>query len=191
MTYEVTAQPSAEPLNLTEVKTFLNLTSNDYDDLLEMFITATREWAEKTTGRAMLSQMVKEYWDEWPTEDWVLGLNPVSSVTSIEYVDTDGATQTWAAANYTADTKSKIARIVATDTVSYPSLDTVPNAVIATYLAGVSTVANVPNTVKVAMLQKIAFLFENREDIRVNGVGPGYMVRSADALLFNERLYLV
>lgn len=195
MTYEITAQPTAEPITVQEVKTFLNLTANDHDALIEMLIKATREWSEKTTGRAMLSQTVKQYWDEWPTDTWggtwELGVNPVSSVTSIQYIDTNGATQTWAASNYTADTKSRIARIVPTDTAEYPDLDDAPNAVIVTYVAGVSTVASVPATVKTAMLQKIAFLYENREDIKINGVGSAYMVRSADALLFNERRFLI
>ena len=41
------------------------------------------------------------------------------------------------------------------------------------------------------MLQKIAFLYENREDMPINGVGGSYRVRSADALLFNNRLNLL
>lgn len=195
MTYEITAQPTAEPLTLDEVKTFLNLTSNDHDAMLDLFIRMAREWAEKTTGRAMLSQTIKQYWDEWPTgifgETWELGIAPVTSVTSIQYLDSAGATQTWATTNYTADVKSRPARIVPTDAVEYPELDDAPNAVIVTYVAGVSSVASVPATARAAMMQKIAFLYENREDIKINGVGSGYMVRSADALIFNERIHLI
>lgn len=195
MTYEITAQPTAEPLTLDEVKTFLNLTSNDHDAMLDLFIRMAREWAEKTTGRAMLSQTIKEYWDEWPTgifgETWELGIAPVTSVTSIQYLDSAGATQTWATTNYTADVKSRPARIVPTDAVEYPELDDAPNAVIVTYVAGVSSVSSVPATARAAMMQKIAFLYENREDIKINGVGSGYMVRSADALIFNERIHLI
>lgn len=195
MTYEITAQPTAEPLTLDEVKTFLNLTSNDHDAMLDLFIRMAREWAEKTTGRAMLSQTIKEYWDEWPTgifgETWELGIAPVTSVTSIQYLDSAGATQTWATTNYTADVKSRPARIVPTDAVEYPELDDAPNAVIVTYVAGVSSVSSVPATARAAMMQKIAFLYENREDIKINGVGPAYMVRSADALIFNERIHLI
>lgn len=195
MTYEITAQPTAEPLTLDEVKTFLNLTSNDHDAMLDLFIRMAREWAEKTTGRAMLSQTIKQYWDEWPTgifgDTWELGVAPVSSVTSIQYLDSAGATQTWATTNYTADVKSRPARIVPTDAVEYPELDDAPNAVIVTYVAGVSSVASVPATARAAMMQKIAFLYENREDIKINGVGSGYMVRSADALIFNERIHLI
>lgn len=199
MAWEVTTQPTAEPLDIDEVKTFLNLTSNDHDAMLGMFIKMAREWVQHTTGQALLSQTIKQYLDKWPTEcgsplrrlEWPLQLWPVSSVTSIQYIDTNGATQTWATTNYTADTKSIPARIVVTDSVTYPDLDEVPNAVIMTYVAGYSTTANVPATIKAAMLQKIAFLYENREDIPINGVGDSYRVRSADALMFNNRLHLV
>lgn len=191
MTIEVTTAPAAEPLNVEEVKTFLNLTSNDHDAMLEMLIRSAREWAEKTTGRRLLSQTVKQYWDQWPTCEWTLGATPCTSVTSIQYIDENGATQTWATTNYTADTKSLIPRIFPTEDVDYPALGQYPNAVICTYVAGYSTPANVPADAKAAMLQKIAFLYENREDIPIGGVGQGYRVRSADALLFNSRVHLV
>lgn len=199
MPWEVTTLPAAEPLTTTDARAFLNLTSNDDDDLLGLLIQSAREWVQKTTGRALLTQTIKEYWDWWPPEfgidaalpGWTLSVSPASSVTSIQYVDTNGATQTWATSNYTVDVKSAIARIVPTDAVQYPALANVPNAVIATYVAGYSTVANVPATARTAMLQKIAYWYENREDIPVNGVGGKYRVRAADSLLFNERLYLV
>jgi uncharacterized phiE125 gp8 family phage protein len=191
MTLEVTTQPTAEPLTVQEVKTFLNLTTNDHDAMLEMFITAARQWAEKTAGRALLTQTLKQYWDEWPVQAWSLGVSPVASVTSIQYIDENGATQTWASSNYTLDSKSTIARIFPTEDVDYPALGQYPNSVICTFVAGYTSPANVPADAKAAMLQKIAFLYENREDIPTGGVGAGYRVRSADSLLFNNRVNLV
>lgn len=191
MTIEVTTQPAAEPLDLEEVKTFLNLTSNDHDAMLGTFITAARLWAENTTGRRLLTQTVKQYWDAWPELPWTLGATPVASVTSIQYIDENGATKTWASSYYTADTKSVPGRIYPTDTVDYPTLGTYPNAVICTYVVGYTSTANVPADAKTAMLQKIAFLYENREDIPIGGVGAGYRLRSADAMIFNNRVHLI
>ncbi len=199
MTWEITSQAAAEPLTVEEAKTFLNLTSNDHDALIAILIQAAREHVEKMTGLLLLSQTVKQYWDEWPVKydgnlklsTWELGLSPVSSVTSIQYLDTNGATQTWATTNYTADVKSRPARIVPTDAVYYPSLDDVPNAVIATYVVGYASAAAVPARLRVSMLQRIAFLYENREDIQIGGIGAGYRVRSADAMAFTERQHLI
>jgi phage conserved hypothetical protein, phiE125 gp8 family len=122
MVIETTAQPTAEPLTIDEVKQFLNLTSNDDNGMLETFISAARRWAEQTTGLRLLSQTVKQYWDEWPTGPWCLGLSPASSVTSIKYLDENGSEQTWSTANYTADTVSQPARIFPTEDVDYPEL---------------------------------------------------------------------
>ena len=191
MTWEVTTQPTAEPLTVDEVKTFLNLTSNEDNGMLETFIKAARQWAEANTGRVLLSQTVKQYWDEWPTGVWNLGVSPATSVTSISYKDANGATQTWSAANYAVDTVSVPARIYPREAVEYPGLGDYPNAVWATYVAGYASPATVPAPDRTAMLQKIAFLYENREDIPIQGVGSGYRVRSADALLFNSRLNLL
>jgi uncharacterized phiE125 gp8 family phage protein len=190
MTVEVTTQPTAEPLALDEVRTFLNLTSHDHDAMLEMFIQMAREKEEKVQGRALLTQTVKQYWDKWP-EPWVLGITPAASVTSIQYLDANGATQTWGTANYTADVKSTLPRIIPTSAVDYPALGDYPNAVICTYVVGYTSPANVPATTKAAMLQRIAFLYENREDIPLGGVGAGYRIRSADALSFQNRVYLI
>lgn len=200
MTWEVTAQATAEPVTVEEVKTFLAVTSNDHDSMLALLIQAAREAIEAKTGLRLLSQTVKQYWDEWPTkydgltlvpQSWELGLAPVSSVTSIQYIDKDGVTQTWATTNYTADVKSRPARIVATDSVDYPELDDAPNAVIATYVVGFSNVASVPAKLKMAIMQTAAFLYENREDMPIGGVGAAYRVRSADAIAFTERLHLI
>lgn len=189
MTYEITAQPAAEPLSTEEVRQFLNLTTTDDDAMLGVFIQAAREWAEKTTGRAVISTVITQYWDQWPT-NWTLGISPVSGVTEIKYKDTDGVTQTWATSNYTADTVSIPARIWPTDSVEYPELGNYPNAVWVKYTAGVAAPAEVPADMKAAMLQKIAFLYENREDIPINEAG-NYRIRSADNLNFNNRLHLI
>lgn len=191
MTIETTTQPAAEPLDIQEVKTFLNVTSNDHDAMIELFVKMAREWAEHVTGLALLSQTVKQYWDEWPDGVFDLGKSPATSVTSIQYVDENGATQTWSATNYTADLKSTPPRIFPTENVDYPALGKYPNAVICTYVTGYATPLNVPARIKAAMLQQIAFLYENREDIPVNGVGGSYRVRSADALIFNNRIRIV
>jgi uncharacterized phiE125 gp8 family phage protein len=196
MTVEITTQPATEPLTVQEVKDFLKVDGNDDDALIEVLIKAAREWAEATTGRSWLSQTAKEYWDKWPLStvppygEWRLGKTPVSSVTSIQYIDENGVTQTWAAANYTADTKSVPARIFPTEDVDYPDLGQYPNAVICTYVVGAAAPASVPATVKVGMLNKIAFWYENREDIPVNESG-NHKVRSADAVLFQHRTTLL
>jgi uncharacterized phiE125 gp8 family phage protein len=189
MAYEITAQPVAEPLSTEEVRQFLNLTSTDDDAMLGTFIQSAREWAEKTTGRAVISQAISQYWDTWPT-GWTLGICPATEVTNIKYKDTNGDTQTWATSNYTADIVSIPARIWPTDNVEYPDLGNYPNAVWVEYLAGAAAPADVPADMKAGMLQKIAFLYENREDIPINESG-NYRVRSADNLNFNNRIHLI
>ena len=54
MIWEVTTQPTAEPLCVVEVKTFLNLTSIEDNGMLEIFIKAAREWAEKVNWCSLM-----------------------------------------------------------------------------------------------------------------------------------------
>lgn len=205
MTYEITTQPTSEPITLEEARTFLKLTSNTEDAIVAICIKQAREWAEKVTGRALLSQTVAQYWDYWPVQCPILGvrkflqqhmdvfllaLSPVQSVTNIQYKDDNGAWQTLAASNYATDLVSEPARIMYTESADLPTLGALPNAVKVTYVAGYSATANVPAQIKAAMLQQIAFLYENREDIPINE-SNNYRVRSADNLLFQRRINLV
>jgi uncharacterized phiE125 gp8 family phage protein len=145
-------------------------------------ITAARIRAEAYTGIVFPSRTVIEYWDCWPCCEIPLTVGPVSSLTSVQYYDSDNALQTWSSANYTADLVSNPARIVKKTTVAYPTLYVKPNAVLATYVAGYASAAAVPEDAKMAIKMFLGFFFENREDIPIGNNKNPYL-RSANALL--------
>lgn len=169
MAYTIVTGPASEPLTLTEVKLHLRVDHSSDDNLITMLIQAAREYVEQTTGRALLSQTIREYWDDFPTCCTLdLALSPLTSVTNFQYIDEDGATQTISGSNYTADTVSKPARIVKRDDYTWPTVDDIPNAVWVTYVAGAANAGALDASLKQAMLLQIGYWYENREDMPVN-----------------------
>lgn len=128
-------EPTAEPIHLDEAKLHLRVTGSDEDTFISSAITAARKTAEQITWRQYELATLKLQLDEFPQ---VLELEPapVRSVESVQYIDTDGNTQTVAASNYHVDTDSEPARIWPADAFTWPIPDDRPNSVIVTFKAG-------------------------------------------------------
>lgn len=190
MAYKVATQPVLEPFTTAYIKTWLKIPSSITveDTLLADMIKSARKWAEQETGRALLTQTVEEYYDCFPCGNVInLTVAPIQSITSISYLS-GGSYTVWASTNYSADLITEPCRIVRKSSVSWPITDTeAPNVVKITYVAGVTAATLIQETIMQAMLQKIAFLYENREDIPISQ-NSNPRLRSADALLQKNRM---
>lgn len=191
MAYKVATSPTSEAFTVAYIKTWLKIPSSVVieDALLNDMIKGARVWAEQNTGKAVMQETIEEYLDCFPCGNVMrLSVNPVSSVTSVSYF-LNGAYTVFPNTNYYTDTVSEPARIVLKSGISFPSTDVgAPNVVKVVYVAGAATSSEVPKTIMDAMLQRIAFLYENREDIPVGGTN-GARQRSADVLLSTNRTY--
>ena len=196
MSLSLVTAPAVEPVSLAEAKLHLRVDIDDENDLIDTLITAAREYVETFTHRALITQTYDLKLDDFPTSWSSTGRDleqvsegaiwlcppPVSSVTSITYVDTNGATQTWSAALYTTDLpagpKARPGRVLPAFSQWYPVMRSVANAVTVRFVAGYgATGATVPNALKAAMKLLIGNWWLNRE--------AGQIVRgSADVLPF-------
>jgi len=89
------------------------------------------------------------------------------SVGSIQYVDTDGATQTLAATEYTVDaTQRAPGRIVEAFDKSWPDTRVTPNAVTVTFDAGFGAAVDVPEEYKQIIKLYFEHLYDHRESTR-------------------------
>ena len=163
MPFTVTTPPSVEPITTAEAKSHLNVTGSADDAYIDTLIQAAREYAEGFTRRAFITQAITAKFDAFPA--WFeLECGPLQSITSIQYIDTAGNTQTLVASNYTVDTTSTPGRITEAYAVSWPSTRDIVNAVTVTYVAGYGAAsAAVPQPIIQAMLFHIGYFFDNRE----------------------------
>jgi uncharacterized phiE125 gp8 family phage protein len=151
----------------------MRITHTSEDTYYATLIAAAREYAEFATQRQLVTATWKLYLDEFPYDSGngyaprdgqiVVPYPPLASVTSIEYVDTAGASQTLSASLYTVDSKTQPGRIVPSFGNSWPSVRSVANAVTVTYVAGYGAAAAVPAKIKHAIKLLVAHLNEMRE----------------------------
>lgn len=102
MSTGILTPPTAEPITLEEVKARLRMTATADDALITSLIAPARAFAEKICGYSLASKTyifsLRSF--PWPHESIKLPVPPVSAIESITYLDADGDTQTWDAAEY-------------------------------------------------------------------------------------------
>ena len=213
MTIVVFTAAASEPLTIPEVMAHCRIDVNNDDSLLPILISSARAAAEQQLHRYLITQTLDAYFDGFPRyscnnqryytdgypsfltdgqshSNYLILLPPLQSVTSISYVDDNGATQTLAADQYLVDSKSTPARITPAYGVSWPTTRIQNGAVIVRFVAGYGTASSVPACVKNWMLIRIKTLYENRDQITV-GTNGLVMIPSEfiDSLLDSERVY--
>ena len=155
-------EPSQEPVTVTECKLYAHIDTDADDTTIDIMITAAREWAENYSGRTFMATTFTEKMDSF--ENVIeLPYPPLASVTSITYIDTDGASQTVSTDIYDVDTTTEPGLITLAYNQSWPDVRSQHNAVTITYVAGYGTSSFVPDKFKIAIMQLVANMDINRE----------------------------
>lgn len=129
-----TSDAAVEPLSTAEAKTHLKIDGSDQDTYIASIIKAARQHAEEYTFRSFITQTWKMYLNGWP--DVIrLPRGVVQSVTSVEYIDSAGSTQTVGSSLYTTSLGGEIGLIRAVDSWPETNSDYEEN-VIVTFVAG-------------------------------------------------------
>ena len=157
----VVTPPVSEPLSLADAKTHLRVTHSAEDDYITTLITVARDIVEKYTGRTLPTTTLKLTLDRLPYEYAAIQLprSPVASITTFDYVDTDGANQTLASSQYDLDITRLPARVYTAYNASWPSVRPHRATVNITYVAG----GSVPEPLIHAMKLILASLYGHRE----------------------------
>lgn len=159
-----TIGPAVEPVLLAEAKLHLRVDTTDEDPEITLMIEAAREICEMISGRQFINATWPEYFDRFPSPELRLARPPLSSITSIQYVDTGGTTQTWDSGDYQVDTISEPARVKPVFGGSFPSTRDDYNAVTVTFVAGYGTAgSDVPPIYRRAIKFLVGHWFLNRE----------------------------
>lgn len=166
-------EPSAEPLSLETAR--LQVRSDETgagieDALLLGWIKSARQSAEKFLGMILTDAGYELRIDALPSCSVILlPVAPVGSVTGIEYVDTDGATQTLDPALYVFDNNPQAPAIRLVFAQSWPATRTQANAVTITfegyYAANVSPPRYIEQPILSAMQLIVHDLYRNRGQV--------------------------
>lgn len=173
-----TTEPTAaqEPITLDEAKKQCEIAAEvDYhDDYLRRLITAAREQVENDTGLVCYTGSFTWKQTQFPCgEVWELpDVRPVTAITSITYVDTAGATQTWGSGNYTLHTGAVTQFIGLAYGASWPTVRGDLNGITVTLVAGYASAAAVPQRVKQACLYLVNHWFVSRDTVSIGTISP-------------------
>jgi len=138
---QVATVPAAEPVTTAEAKAHMKIDTADDDTLIGLWITAARQLIEKNWGIAIIDQTLALRLDRFPVDGQriMLPRPPAASITSVVYTDADGDSQTWASSNYTLGAYDRPGTLKPAYNVSYPTTQSIDDAVVITYVAGYGT----------------------------------------------------
>jgi uncharacterized phiE125 gp8 family phage protein len=171
----VPVAPAVEPVSLAQAKLQCRVIGTDEDDTLDLYIASARSHAEAYCGVAFAERTVVAHCDSF-TDLARLPFAPVNSVTSIEYVDPAGSTQTLPSSVYELRADNLEPGIVLKPSQAWPAIQ-LGSRITLTASVGVSP----PDDVLHAMLLFIADSFDRREHAKAGDW------TSLDSLLCNHR----
>jgi uncharacterized phiE125 gp8 family phage protein len=174
MSLKLITAAAAEPITLAEAKAHLRVVDNDEDLVIALLIKAARDAAETFTGRALVTQTWDLYLDAFPaaTAEIKIPLPPLQSVVSVKYDDAAGVEQTLGTGLYTVANVNDVGWVLPKSTGWPQTIDAV-NAVRIRFISGYAPdansppdlAANIPPSIKAAMLLIIGALYENKESV--------------------------
>lgn len=177
---------TVEPMEVEEAKSHLRLTIDDDDEYVAGLIRASRQYVELYLRRALITSTWKETFDRFPCVV-ELSIAKVLSITSIQYVDYAGATQTLSSSNYQSDLLTAPCRIAPAYGYVWPTVRGTMNNVTVNFTAGYGADASyVPECVKQAMKMLIGHWYENREQVNIGNIVTTIPM-TIEALLAPER----
>jgi len=174
--------PALEPVTLDEVKDYLRVETADEDTVLTRLVAAARHLAERTTGRALVTQSWRLTLDRWPGPRVIeLPLPPLQSVDAVIVIDDAEAETVWPASNTVADTGTEPGRLALRDGVAPPLPGRDIGGLAVDFTAGYGAQpTDVPEALRQAMIRLAAHWFEHRDGPET---GRGVVPADIEALL--------
>jgi uncharacterized phiE125 gp8 family phage protein len=174
MKIKVITPPAVEPLTRAEAKQHMGISYTHNDTLVDSAIRQAREYCEGYQRRKFVTQTLELYLDRFPPCGRIefLDCSPVQSITSIKYIDKNGAEHTLDESDYIFDNVSFVSEIKPADGKTWPTDELKStNSVIIRFVAGYPTVtegegeeevtiAQVPESVKWAMNFHIKSIYD-------------------------------
>lgn len=187
---QVITASSLEPVSISDTADHLRVAQSTEHPYIAGLISAARAWVEQYTGRTLMPTTLEAQYDNWPGNRQILiPLPPVTSVTSLKYIDKDGTENTVDSGDYLVDTVPAPGVLRLDYDASWPTATLQPGMPIRIrYVAGYVDRYRVPAPIKQAIYLLVGDMYENRETVVVS---PGMTVAKLDtayALLANYRV---
>jgi uncharacterized phiE125 gp8 family phage protein len=183
--YTVTIPPNELPVSLAELKTYLKVTWDYEDDLLNMLNQSATNDIEGYSNRILVTRtFLGEYdaieFSKFEVEGFVeIRRSPLGSITSIEVIQ--GGSGVAVTGTVEKDNFS-YARVLFDDPL--PSYDDdVARPLQIVFTAGYGAATDVPGEDKLAIMKLVNFHYRNRGDCAAQCEGPGTIFKSVKRII--------
>jgi len=183
MPLQLVTPPAEEPVSLQEAKLHLRVDFEEDDALILALISAARQAAETITGRQLITARWKLVLDRFaglegmagpaesnfsiPSHAVLLFKCPVQSISSIQYLDMNGAMQFMPPTDYVLDSACEPARVTPVFGQIWPVSLPQIGAVNITFDAGYGAREDVPEGIKSWIKIRVGSLYAYREEMSV------------------------
>ena len=173
-TLTTTVQPITEPITVAELKDAIGISHSNQDAELGRKITAARQFAENRTRRHFVQRTIQLLLDRFPPgrEAITFPVAPISSITSIYYIDQAGDSTEWSSDDWATDLASEPAFLYPIYGETYPTTQAIYRAVTITATSGYATV---PENCKALVLAYATALFHGLELSSVEPMARGLL----------------
>ncbi len=186
--YNVTVAPVNLPVSLDDVKEHLRLdpTDTSQDAYLTLLIKTATSFAEKYTRRTFIDTTFETFLSCFCC-CIELRRSKVTSIVSFEYLESGVLTAVDADIYYLTD-ENAYAHILLEDGSTYPTPDVNAQAVKIVFVAGYGPDdTDIPDELKLALLNHIASLYENRGDCSpANATSKCMGIPSTSKLIYDQ-----
>lgn len=183
MALKLVTAPATTPVSVNEVKLHSRVSTSADDTLITALISAATEFTEVRTRRRLINSTWDYTIDSFCGDAIEVPYSPLSSVSSISYVDTDGNSQTLDSSAYIVNTFDTPGRVELAYGQSWPATRYQSNAITIRHVAGYgASSANVPAGIRQALFLLIGHWYEHREAAAMNSV-PAKVELAFDALV--------
>ncbi len=187
--YFVTVPPVGQIMTLDQLKAALNITTDDDDTLLSLYLDAATQYAENFTRRDYLArtyETFRDYFDysnQWGypvtnyrNDNFLLTKSTVNSIVSFEYT-VNGVLTPIDASLYKLTKDNDFSRIVLRNQQLWPTDgDEDLQSIKIVFTAGITPT---PNDIIVAVQQIVADMYANRGDCNCDMASMGSYVKGA------------
>ena len=182
--------PTVEPVTLAEVKEQLSIPDTIQDNVINRHIPSARRYAENYTQRSLLTQTWELALDAF-SDEIELYRQPVQSITSVKYIDTDGVEQTLSSPNYGLDDYSPRHWLIPAIDTEWPDTHEGSNMVKIRYVTGYGDAASdIPDDIRQAIFLTIGHWINFQPQAEL-GVSVTMVPRAVDHLLFPYRRWVI
>lgn len=168
MDYGFTSEGDGDPVTLEEAKGHLRALHSSEDNLISRFISAASRHVEGRIGRSLVNRTMTYQRDGFPAcrASIVLPRPPVSEVTSVSFIDQNGAAQTMASGDYLLVKSPVECELSPALGVSWPATSKQRRSVTVVYKSGFGDDGSeVPEDIKNAILLLVQHFYEHRSAV--------------------------